>query len=283
MTWRCTMPPRATRPKPWSPRSAPWAAGPGLSGRPAGRGRDRGPDPRRNRRPWPADRAGQQRLDLRIRPDRHRHPPKLGPPHRIQPARALCPDPGLRGQCPPAVTDEDGEPLAQGLIVNMIDQRILKLTPEFTTYTIAKMGLWALTRTAAQGLAPHVRVNAIGPGPTLQGARQSARPLRPPARRHRSGAWREPGGYHCGAWLLPGQPRPSRASFWRSTAASILAGKRPTCWASNRSSAPPAAKLSTFDACRHELVIKHLQFQGFAGCDQNLSVENQWVTKLPKK
>ena len=77
-------------------------------------------------------------------------------------------------QCPPALPDENGEPLAQGLIVNMIDQRILKLTPEFSSYTIAKMGLWALTRTAAQGLAPHVRVNAIGPGPTLQGARQSA-------------------------------------------------------------------------------------------------------------
>jgi NAD(P)-dependent dehydrogenase (short-subunit alcohol dehydrogenase family) len=77
-------------------------------------------------------------------------------------------------QCPPATKDENGEPLAQGLIVNMIDQRILKLTPEFSSYTIAKMGLWALTRTAAQGLAPHVRVNAIGPGPTLQGARQSA-------------------------------------------------------------------------------------------------------------
>lgn len=76
-------------------------------------------------------------------------------------------------QCPEAVTDEAGEPLAQGLIVNMIDQRILKLTPEFSTYTIAKMGLWALTRTAAQGLAPHIRVNAIGPGPTLQGSRQS--------------------------------------------------------------------------------------------------------------
>jgi NAD(P)-dependent dehydrogenase (short-subunit alcohol dehydrogenase family) len=76
-------------------------------------------------------------------------------------------------QCPPALQDTSGEPLAQGLIVNMIDQRILKLTPEFSTYTIAKMGLWALTRTAAQGLAPHVRVNAIGPGPTLQGARQS--------------------------------------------------------------------------------------------------------------
>lgn len=77
-------------------------------------------------------------------------------------------------QCPPATMDQNDEPLAQGLVVNMIDQRILKLTPEFSSYTIAKMGLWALTRTAAQGLAPHVRVNAIGPGPTLQGVRQSA-------------------------------------------------------------------------------------------------------------
>jgi NAD(P)-dependent dehydrogenase (short-subunit alcohol dehydrogenase family) len=77
-------------------------------------------------------------------------------------------------QCPLATTDDHGELLARGLIVNMIDQRILKLTPEFSTYTIAKMGLWALTRTAAQGLAPHIRVNAIGPGPTLQGSRQSA-------------------------------------------------------------------------------------------------------------
>jgi NAD(P)-dependent dehydrogenase (short-subunit alcohol dehydrogenase family) len=81
---------------------------------------------------------------------------------------------GFAKQCPPALTDDQGEPLAQGLVINMIDQRILKLTPEFSTYTIAKMGLWALTRTAAQGLAPHVRVNAIGPGPTLQGTRQSA-------------------------------------------------------------------------------------------------------------
>lgn len=76
-------------------------------------------------------------------------------------------------QCPPAEPDEAGEPLAKGLIVNMLDQRVWKPTPEFSTYTIAKMGLWALTRTAAQGLAPHIRVNAIGPGPTMQGARQS--------------------------------------------------------------------------------------------------------------
>ncbi|WP_415182051.1 SDR family oxidoreductase [Phaeovulum sp.] len=68
----------------------------------------------------------------------------------------------------------DPEPLARALIINMLDQRVLKPTPEFMTYTLAKMGLWALTRTAAQALAPAVRVNAIGPGPTMQGARQSA-------------------------------------------------------------------------------------------------------------
>ena len=76
-------------------------------------------------------------------------------------------------QAPKAMPDEAGEPLAQALVVNLIDQRVWKLTPEFMSYTIAKMGLWALTRTAAMGLAPDVRVNGIGPGPTLQGGRQS--------------------------------------------------------------------------------------------------------------
>ncbi|MCV6596282.1 MAG: SDR family oxidoreductase [Mangrovicoccus sp.] len=80
----------------------------------------------------------------------------------------------LAAQMPAAAPDEQGEPLAQGLVINMIDQRVRKLTPAFMTYTIAKMGLWAFTQTAAQALAPHIRVNAIGPGPTLQGARQSA-------------------------------------------------------------------------------------------------------------
>jgi NAD(P)-dependent dehydrogenase (short-subunit alcohol dehydrogenase family) len=79
----------------------------------------------------------------------------------------------LAAQVPAPLTDADGEPVAQGLIINMIDQRVLKPTPEFASYTIAKMALWALTRTAAQGLAPRVRVNAIGPGPTLRGARQT--------------------------------------------------------------------------------------------------------------
>ncbi len=73
-----------------------------------------------------------------------------------------------------AVPDAAGEPMATGLIVNMIDMRVRKLTPDFMTYTIAKMGLWALTRTSAQALAPAIRVNAIGPGPTLRGGRQSA-------------------------------------------------------------------------------------------------------------
>ena len=77
-------------------------------------------------------------------------------------------------QAPRAAPDEAGEPKAAALIINMIDQRVHKLTPEHFSYTIAKMGLWAMTRTAAQALAPHVRVNGIGPGPTLQGARQSS-------------------------------------------------------------------------------------------------------------
>lgn len=65
------------------------------------------------------------------------------------------------------------EPIARALVVNMIDQRVLKPTPEFMTYSLAKAGLWWLTRTSAQALAPDIRVNAIGPGPTMQGTRQS--------------------------------------------------------------------------------------------------------------
>ena len=72
-----------------------------------------------------------------------------------------------------ATSDERGEPCATGLIVNMIDQRVHSPTPEFMSYTIAKMGLWAMTRTTAQALAPAIRVNGIGPGPTLQGQHQS--------------------------------------------------------------------------------------------------------------
>ncbi len=73
----------------------------------------------------------------------------------------------------PLIGGEWNEPTAQALVVNMIDQRVKKLTPHFASYTIAKMGLWALTQTASQALAPRVRVNAIGPGPTVRGVRQT--------------------------------------------------------------------------------------------------------------
>lgn len=76
---------------------------------------------------------------------------------------------------PAAGEDEAGEPVASACVVNMLDQRVWKPTPDFMTYTIAKMGLWAFTRTAAQALAPRIRVNGIGPGPTVRGERQSDR------------------------------------------------------------------------------------------------------------
>ena len=62
---------------------------------------------------------------------------------------------------------------AAGVIVNLIDQRVWNLTPYFLTYTLSKTGLWTLTQTLALALAPRIRVNAIGPGPTLRSERQS--------------------------------------------------------------------------------------------------------------
>lgn len=61
---------------------------------------------------------------------------------------------------------------AEGLIVNVLDQRVWKETPLFFSYQIAKSALWTATRTMAQALAPRIRVNAIGPGPTLASPRQ---------------------------------------------------------------------------------------------------------------
>ena len=61
----------------------------------------------------------------------------------------------------------------EGNIVNLIDQRVLNLTPYFTSYTLSKAALWTLTQTLALALAPRVRVNAVGPGPTLPSPRQT--------------------------------------------------------------------------------------------------------------
>jgi NAD(P)-dependent dehydrogenase (short-subunit alcohol dehydrogenase family) len=60
---------------------------------------------------------------------------------------------------------------AQGNIINIIDQRVWKLTPKFFSYTASKSALWTVTRTLAQALAPRIRVNAIGPGPALPNIR----------------------------------------------------------------------------------------------------------------
>jgi len=75
-------------------------------------------------------------------------------------------------QAPRAETDANGEPVAGACVINMLDQRVLKPTPFFMSYTLAKSALHSFTRTAAQALAPHVRVNAIGPGPTLMAERE---------------------------------------------------------------------------------------------------------------
>jgi NAD(P)-dependent dehydrogenase (short-subunit alcohol dehydrogenase family) len=61
----------------------------------------------------------------------------------------------------------------QGAIINIIDQRVLKPTPQFLSYSLSKAGLYWLTTTLAQGMGPKVRVNAVGPGPTIRNARQS--------------------------------------------------------------------------------------------------------------
>ena len=63
--------------------------------------------------------------------------------------------------------------LETGLIVNIIDQRVLRLNPQFFSYTLSKAALWTATKTMAQAFAPKVRVNAISPGPTLPNERQS--------------------------------------------------------------------------------------------------------------
>ena len=62
---------------------------------------------------------------------------------------------------------------AEGNIVNIIDERVLHLTPAYFSYTLSKAALWDATRTLAQSLAPRIRVNAIGPGPTLRHDGQS--------------------------------------------------------------------------------------------------------------
>lgn len=77
-------------------------------------------------------------------------------------------------QAPKAKRDANDEPVAQSVIINIIDQRMLKTTPMFMSYTLAKSALLTFTRTSAQAMAPDIRVGAIGPGPTLAATNQTA-------------------------------------------------------------------------------------------------------------
>jgi NAD(P)-dependent dehydrogenase (short-subunit alcohol dehydrogenase family) len=62
---------------------------------------------------------------------------------------------------------------AEGVVVNLLDQRVWSITPHFVSYTVSKAALWALTQSLALALAPRIRVAAIGPGPTLPSPRQT--------------------------------------------------------------------------------------------------------------
>lgn len=76
-------------------------------------------------------------------------------------------------QAPGAARDARGEPVAQAVVINMLDMRVLRPMPTFLSYFTAKSGLYAFTRAAAQALGPDVRVAGIGPGPTLPAPNQS--------------------------------------------------------------------------------------------------------------
>ena len=95
---------------------------------------------------------------------------------------------------------------ANGNIVNLLDQRVWRLTPQFLSYTVSKTGLWTLTRTLAMALAPRIRVNAIGPGPTLKSARQSPAHFRRQARSTPLGHGATPAEIYAGIRFILGAP-----------------------------------------------------------------------------
>ncbi|MCP4393847.1 MAG: SDR family oxidoreductase [Alphaproteobacteria bacterium] len=67
----------------------------------------------------------------------------------------------------------NGKECYNGVIINMLDQRVLNLTPRFMSYTVSRVALWTLTQTLAQSLAPFIRVNGIALGPVVRAARQT--------------------------------------------------------------------------------------------------------------
>jgi NAD(P)-dependent dehydrogenase (short-subunit alcohol dehydrogenase family) len=80
-------------------------------------------------------------------------------------------EPNLRA--PLVLSQEFQRLMKKGMIVNLLDQRVWNLTPHYLSYSISKYGLWGLTQALALAMAPAIRVNGIGPGPTLKNASQS--------------------------------------------------------------------------------------------------------------
>ncbi len=80
-------------------------------------------------------------------------------------------EPNLRG--PILLIQEFARLCKQGLVVNILDQRVLNLTPHYLSYSISKYALWGATQSLALALAPAIRINGIGPGPTLKNDRQT--------------------------------------------------------------------------------------------------------------
>ncbi|MEO0673166.1 MAG: SDR family NAD(P)-dependent oxidoreductase, partial [Pseudomonadota bacterium] len=84
-------------------------------------------------------------------------------------------DVNLRGPLFLATRMADALPEGEaGAVINLLDQRVWRPTPEFFSYSLSKAALWDATRMLAQALAPAIRVNGIGPGPVLQSVHQSA-------------------------------------------------------------------------------------------------------------
>ncbi len=80
-------------------------------------------------------------------------------------------EPNLRA--PLVLSQEFQRLMGKGMIVNLLDQRVWNLTPHYLSYSISKYGLWGLTQALALAMAPTIRVNGIGPGPTLKNVHQS--------------------------------------------------------------------------------------------------------------
>ena len=125
----------------------------------------------------PADLPHQQRRALRARTRLPRSTARPG--RRI--STSIC---GRRSSSPKPLPRPC--PMAQeGNVINLLDQKVLRLDPDYFSYTIAKSALWSATQTMAQALAPRIRVNAIAPGPVLK--QRGAEP-----ERFRAGVRRDP-------------------------------------------------------------------------------------------